>query len=90
MPSATKWFDTFVGKGNHESVKKGRKPRKRRLKGKRGRGTAATIKPIIEKFIKSDSLVNTDEYDIYGRLAECTSGGRQKLDRGISYGRVLK
>jgi len=67
------------------------------LKGKRGRGTAATdkppilgmierggqvvlrvlenvqqktIKPIIEKFIKSGSLVNTDEYDIYGRLVE--------------------
>ena len=30
----------------------------------------ATIKPIMEKFIKSGSLVNTDEYDIYGRLAE--------------------
>jgi len=64
------------------------------LKGKRGRGTAATdkppifgmiqrggqvvlrvlenvqqktIKPIMEKFIKAGSLVNTDEYDIYGR-----------------------
>ena len=30
----------------------------------------STIKPIIEKFIKSGSLVNTGEYDIYGRLAE--------------------
>ena len=29
-----------------------------------------TIKPIIEKFIKSGTLVNTDEYDIYGRLTE--------------------
>ena len=29
-----------------------------------------TIKPIIEKFIKPGSLVNTDEYDIYGRLVE--------------------
>ena len=79
------------------SLKKGRKPRKRRLKDKRGRGTAATdkppifgmiqrggqvvlrvlenvqqktIKPVMEKFIKSGSLVNTDEYDIYGRLVE--------------------
>jgi transposase-like protein len=30
----------------------------------------ATIKPIIEKFIKPGTLVNTDEYDIYGRLIE--------------------
>ena len=29
-----------------------------------------TIKPVMEKFIKSGSLVNTDEYDIYGRLVE--------------------
>ena len=29
-----------------------------------------TIKPIMEKFIKAGSLVNTDEYDIYGRLVE--------------------
>jgi hypothetical protein len=26
-----------------------------------------TIQPIIEKFIKPGTLVNTDEYDIYGR-----------------------
>jgi len=30
----------------------------------------ATIKPILEKFIKPGTLVNTDEYDIYGRLME--------------------
>ena len=29
-----------------------------------------TIQPIIEKFIKPGTLVNTDEYDIYGRLTE--------------------
>ena len=29
-----------------------------------------TIKPIMEKFIKPETLVNTDEYDIYGRLVE--------------------
>ena len=29
-----------------------------------------TIKPIMEKFIKAGSLVNTDEYDIYGQLVE--------------------
>ena len=30
----------------------------------------STIKPIMEKFIKPGTLVNTDEYDIYGRLEE--------------------
>ena len=30
----------------------------------------STIKPILEKFIKPGTLVNTDEYDIYGRLVE--------------------
>jgi transposase-like protein len=29
-----------------------------------------TIQPIIEKFIKPGTLVNTDEYNIYGRLPE--------------------
>jgi transposase-like protein len=29
-----------------------------------------TIQPIIETFIKKGTLVNTDEYDIYGRLPE--------------------
>jgi len=29
-----------------------------------------TIQPIIEKFIQPGTLVNTDEYDIYCRLAE--------------------
>jgi len=84
-------------KGHPESVKKGRTARKRRLKGPRGRGTAATdkppifgmiqrggqvvlrvlenvqqatIQPVIEKFIKPGTLINTDEYNIYGRLTE--------------------
>jgi transposase-like protein len=30
----------------------------------------ATIQPIIESFIKKGTLVNTDEYDIYGRLPQ--------------------
>ena len=30
----------------------------------------ATIQPIIEMFIKPGTLVNTDEYNIYGRLTE--------------------
>ena len=30
----------------------------------------ATIQPIIEKFIKPGTLVNTDEYNIYGQLKE--------------------
>jgi len=30
----------------------------------------ATIQPIIEKFIKQGTLVNTDEYNIYCRLTE--------------------
>lgn len=29
-----------------------------------------TIKPLIEQFIAPGTFVNTDEYDIYGRLAE--------------------
>ncbi len=29
-----------------------------------------TIQPIIEAFIKPGTLVNTDEYEIYGRLPE--------------------
>ena len=29
-----------------------------------------TIQPIIEKFIKPGTLVNTDEYNIYSRLTE--------------------
>ena len=29
-----------------------------------------TIQPIIEKFIKPGTLVNTDEYNIYGQLSE--------------------
>jgi len=30
----------------------------------------ATIQPIIEKFIKPGTLINTDEYNIYARLTE--------------------
>ena len=86
-------------KGHPESVKKkGRKARRRRLKGAGGRGTLekekpsilamiqrggevvirmlenvkqATIKPLIEQFIASDTITHTDEYrysDIYSRL----------------------
>ena len=29
-----------------------------------------TIQPIIEKFIKPGTLINTDEYNIYSRLTE--------------------
>jgi len=29
-----------------------------------------TIKPIIEKFVKKDTLIYTDEYDIYDRLED--------------------
>ena len=29
-----------------------------------------TIQPIIDKFVTPGTLVNTDEYDIYGRLTE--------------------
>jgi len=74
-----------------------RKPRRRRLKGARGRGTLAnekppvigfvqrggnlvvrllenvrqkTIKPLFEKFAEPNSLIYTDEYNIYNRLTE--------------------
>ena len=30
----------------------------------------ATIQPIIETLIKKGTLINTDEYNIYGRLSE--------------------
>jgi len=30
----------------------------------------ATIQPMIEKFVQQGTLVNTDEYNIYGRLVE--------------------
>jgi transposase-like protein len=30
----------------------------------------ATIQPIIEKFVQKGTLINTDEYNIYGRLPE--------------------
>ncbi|MFM8332758.1 MAG: IS1595 family transposase [Candidatus Methylumidiphilus sp.] len=85
-------------KGQPDKVAQaGRKPRRRRLKGARGRGTKATekppvfgmvqrsgeavvrlldnvrqktIKPLILQTIAPGTLVNTDEYCIYGRLAE--------------------
>jgi transposase-like protein len=84
-------------KGQPEVVKqKGRKGRRRRLKGKRGRGTMEkerppvfgmiqrggqvvinlldnvkqkTIEPFIKDTIESGSLVYTDEYSLYARLA---------------------
>ena len=80
-------------KGQPKKVQqKGRKARRRRLKGKRGRGTKAnekppvlglmqrqglvkvelldnvkrkTIEPVITQIVKADSLVHTDEYNIY-------------------------
>src|ERR1700755_1285067 len=77
--------------------KEGRPPRRRRLKGERGRGTLAKVKPpifgmiqrggevgirvlenvkqvtigpLIERTIVKGTLVYTDEYDIYSRMAE--------------------
>ena len=83
-------------KGQPAKVEKaGRTPRKRRLKGKRGRGTLAgdkppilgllqrdgdvfikmlpnvqqvTIQPVILSVVAPDSLIYTDEYNIYSRL----------------------
>lgn len=76
---------------------KKRKGRRRKLKGKRGRGTLAeekppvlgmiqrngevfikmlpnvqqvTIQPVMTKVIKPGSLIYTDEYNIYDRLAQ--------------------
>lgn len=85
-------------KGQPSEVRKrDRQGRRRRLKGKRGRGTAdsdkppifgmvqrggqlvirmldnvkqKTIKPIIEATIAKDTMVYTDEYNIYARLAQ--------------------
>jgi transposase-like protein len=85
-------------KGHSKIVAKlGREGRRRRLKGKRGRGTLAdekppilgllqrtgevviqmlpnvqqvTIKPLLTQTIQPGSLLYTDEYDIYTRLAE--------------------
>jgi transposase-like protein len=75
----------------------GRSGRRRRLKGKRGRGTLEaekppvfgmiqrggevilhmlanvqqpTIQPLLQQAIQEDSLIFTDEYDIYSRLEE--------------------
>ena len=75
----------------------GRPGRRRRLKGKRGRGTLTeekppifgmlqrggqvviqmlenvqqvTIKPLIEQTIRPETLIYTDEYNIYTRLIE--------------------
>ena len=33
-----------------------------------------TIQPIIERTVGCGSLVYTDEYDIYARLAACRTG----------------
>jgi transposase-like protein len=85
-------------KGFPEKVKDaGRLPRRRRLKGSRGRGTLAkdkppifgmiqrtgavviqmlenvkqiTIKPLITQHIAENTLIYTDEYNIYNRLTE--------------------
>jgi transposase-like protein len=85
-------------KGQPEKVAEaGRPPRRRRLKGARGRGTKATekppvfgmiqrggeaairlldnvqqktIKPLILQAVAAGTLVNTDEYAIYGKLTD--------------------
>ena len=75
----------------------GRPPRRRRLKGARGRGTLRnekppilgivqrggllvlrmlqnvqqkTIQPIFEQFVEPNTLIYSDEYNIYNRLTE--------------------
>jgi transposase-like protein len=93
--------ETYVTAGHKGQPGKvalaGRPPRRRRLKGARGRGTKATekppifgmaqrsgeavirlldnvqqatIKPLSLQTAAAGSLVNTDEYSIYGRLRE--------------------
>jgi len=85
-------------KGQSEKVAQAqRKPRRRRLKGARGRGTLAnekppvigfiqrggdlvirllenvqqkTIEPLFKQFVKAQSLVYTDEYNIYNKLTQ--------------------
>lgn len=44
-------------KGQPQAVKKGRKARRRRLKGNRGRGTAAEDKPPILGLLERDGQV---------------------------------
>lgn len=91
-------YITAGHKGQPEVVARlGRKGRRRKLRGKRGRGTLAeekppvlgmlqrngevviqmlpnvqqaTIQPIITQTIAPGSLIYTDEYDIYQRLAD--------------------
>lgn len=85
-------------KGQSEKVKKaGRKPRRRKLKGKRGRGSSAdeknpvlgfvqrgglvklqvldnvqqkTIEPMMKASIVAGTLIYTDEYNIYHKVAQ--------------------
>jgi transposase-like protein len=89
-------YVTAGHKGHPEAVKKkGRRGRRRRLKGERGRGTLekekppifgmiqrtgqvvirmladvkqATIAPLIRRTIEKDTVIYTDEYNIYSRL----------------------
>ena len=103
-------------KGQPDKVlQAGRPPRRRRLKGARGRGTLESekppilgliqrggflvlrmlqnvqqknIKPIFEKYVKSDTLIYSDEYNIYNRLTQwgfrhktvCHSAGEYARD----------
>ena len=103
-------------KGQPYKVKEAqRPPRRRRLKGARGRGTLEsekppilgmiqrggflvlrmlrnvqqkTIKPIFEQFVEPDTLIYSDEYNIYNRLTEwgynhktvCHSNGEYARD----------
>jgi transposase-like protein len=47
----------------------------------------ATIRPIIEMFIKPGTLVNTDEYNIYGRLTEWGYGHKTVCHAAGEYAR---
>jgi transposase-like protein len=46
-----------------------------------------TIQPIIEMFIKPGTLVNTDEYNIYGRLPEWGYGHKSVCHSTGEYAR---
>lgn len=102
-------------KGQSANVAKaGRKPRRRRLKGRRGRGTLendkppilglvqrsgdvavfmlpnvqqTTIKPVITSMVAAGSMIYTDEYNIYNRLAEWGYGHKTVKHSAGEYAR---
>ncbi len=47
-----------------------------------------TIRPIIEQFVKPGTLVNTDEYDIYGQLPEWGYGHKTVCHSHGEYARA--